>query len=113
MEYRRNEYDWCVINNIIEDNQWTILWHVDDLKTSHVESAIIYIVLSCICAEYGRIEKMTITQGKVHKYFSMNIDYSSPDKVIFLMIDYIVNMIDNIPEDMKVESSTPDANHLF
>ena len=32
---------------------------------------------------------MTFTRGKVHKYFRMNIDYSSPGKVILLMIDYI------------------------
>ena len=29
------------------------------------------------------------------------------------MIDYIGNMLDNIPEDMKGESATPAAHHLF
>ena len=29
------------------------------------------------------------------------------------MIDYIGNMIDNIPEYMKGESATPATNHLF
>ena len=29
------------------------------------------------------------------------------------MIDYIGNMLDNIPEYMKGESSTPAAHHLF
>ena len=41
---------------------------------------------------------MTITQGKSHKYIRMNIDYSSPGKVIFLKIDNIGKMLDNIPE---------------
>ena len=31
--YQRNEYDSCVMNNIIDNKQYTILWHVDDLKT--------------------------------------------------------------------------------
>ena len=43
----------------------------------------------------------------------MNIDYSSPSKVILLMINYIGNMIDYIPEEMKGKSSTPASHHLF
>ena len=56
---------------------------------------------------------MTITRGKVHKYLGMTIDYSSPGKVILSMINYIGKMFDNIPEDMKGGSATPDAHHLF
>ena len=56
---------------------------------------------------------MTITRGKVHKYLGMTIDYSSPGKVIFSMIDYIGKMIDDILEDMKGESALPAAHHLF
>ena len=56
---------------------------------------------------------MTITRGKVHKYLGMTIDYSYPGKVIFLMIHYIGKMLDNIPEDMKGDSSKPAAHHLF
>ena len=56
---------------------------------------------------------MTITRGKVHKYLGMTIDYSSPGKVILLMIDYIGKMLDAIPEYIKLESATPAAHHLF
>ena len=76
MGYQRNEYNWCVMNKIVDDKQCNILCNVDDLKTSHVDPAIISRVLADIDAEYGKIEKMTITRGKVHKYLGMNIDYS-------------------------------------
>ena len=56
---------------------------------------------------------MTITRGKVHKYLGMTIDYSSPGKVKFLMIDYIGKLIGDIPEDTKGESATPAARLLF
>ena len=56
---------------------------------------------------------MTVMQGKVHKYLRMTIDYSSPDKLISLMINYIGNMIDDITEYTKGESASPDAHHLF
>ena len=63
--------------------------------------------------EYGNIAKITITQGKVHKYLRMTIDYSSPGEVILSMINYIGKMFDDIKEDMKGELSTPDTHHLF
>ena len=44
---------------------------------------------------------MTITRGKVHKYPGMTIDYYSQGKVIFSMVYYIENKLDEIPEDMK------------
>ena len=86
MGYQRNEYNWCVMNKIIDNKQCTILWHADELKTSHVDPAVVSRVLSDIDAEYGKIAKMTITQGKVQKYLGTIIDYSSSGKVIFLMI---------------------------
>ena len=113
MGYQRNEYDWCIMNRIIDDKQCTILCNVDDLKTSHVDPAFISSVLFDIDAEYGKIAKMTITQGKVHKYLGVNIDYSFPGKVIFLMIDYIGKMIEGILEDMKGETATPTSHQLF
>ena len=57
MRYQRNEYDWCVMNKITGNKQFTILWNVDDLKTSHVYPAVVSSVLADIGAEYGNIEK--------------------------------------------------------
>ena len=74
MGYQRNEYEWCVMNKIIDNNKCTILWHVDYLKTSHADPAVISSFLADIDAEYGKISKMTITQGKVHKYLGMTMD---------------------------------------
>ena len=113
MGHQRNKYDWCVMNKIIDNKQCTIIWHIDDLKTSHIYPAIVSSVLADIDAEYGKIAKMTTTRGKVHKYLEMTNDYSSPGKVIFLMTDYIGKMLDNISEDMKGESDTPAVHHLF
>ena len=113
MGYQQNEYDWCVMKNIINDKQYTTIWHVNDLKTSHVYPSVIYIVLAEITEEYEKIEKMSIKRVKVHKYLGMTIDYSLPGKVILPMIDYIGNMLDDIPEVIKRGSSTPAAHHLF
>ena len=113
MGYQRNEYDWCVMNKIINIKQCTILWHANDLNTSHFYPTVFFIILAYIDAEYGKIAKMTITRGKVHKYLGMTMDYSSSGKVIFSMIDYIGKILENIPEEMKGESAKPAAHHLF
>ena len=71
-EPRRNglpeELIWLVCyEQIVKGKQQTILFHVDDLKMSHVDSDIFSSVLSDIDAEYGKILKMTITQVNIHK----------------------------------------------
>ena len=101
MGYQINEYNWCVINKIIDNKKCTILWHIDDLKTSHVNPAVVFGVLSDIDVEYGRIAKNSIMWGKVHKYLGVTIDYFSPGKLIFSMIGYIGKILDDIPEEMK------------
>ena len=55
--YQRNEYNWCVMSNIIHNKQFTILWHFDDLKTSHVDPAVVSIVLAHIMRNMGRLQK--------------------------------------------------------
>ena len=40
MGYHINEYNWCVMNNSIDNKQCTIIWNVDDLKSSRVDPAV-------------------------------------------------------------------------
>jgi len=39
--YKLNEYDKCIMNKTINGKQCTIIWHVDDLKISHVNCTIV------------------------------------------------------------------------
>ena len=43
----------------------------------------------------------------------MIIDFSDPGNVTFTMIDYIHKMLEDLPEDMKGETVSPPAHHLF
>ena len=36
-----NLYDWCVANKTVNGKQCTILWHVGDLKISHVDLEVV------------------------------------------------------------------------
>ena len=101
------------MNKTIDDKKCNILWNVDDMKTSHFDPAFISSALPDIIRNMRRFSKMTIMRGKVHKYLGMAIDYSLSGKVILSMIDYIGNMIEDIPEYLKGKSATSEEHHLF
>ena len=113
MGFEMNPYDWCCMNKMINGKQCTILWHVDDIKISHVDSSVVTCILDTINDEYGKTDPLTVTRGKVHDYLGMKIDFSHPGKVKFTMIDYIGEILDALPEDMRGEMATPAAAHLF
>jgi hypothetical protein len=43
----------------------------------------------------------------------MTLEFSSKGKVKITMVDYIQNMLNELPSDMDGEAATPAANHLF
>ena len=62
------------MKNIIDYKQCIILWHVNDLKTSNVDPAIISGLLFDIDASYGKIKKVITMLDKFHKYLGMAIE---------------------------------------
>ena len=111
--FKANPYDPCVVNKYINGKQCTILWHVDDLKISHVDPDVVTEIINMVEAEFGKEAPLTKTRGKVHEYFGMTIDYSTDGKVRFSMIDYIQGMLDELPDDKGGENVTPASNYLF
>ena len=45
MEFEFNPYDLCVMTKEINGKQYTVVWHVDDLKVSHLDPEVITGVL--------------------------------------------------------------------
>ena len=111
--FKLNPYDDCVANKTIRGRQCTVLWHVDDLKISHVSQAVIDEVLEAINKRFGKETPITITRGRVHDYLGMTLDYSQKGKVVFKMDDFIDRLLEEVPGDMDGVSATPAANHLF
>ena len=60
-------------------------------------TTIIYLI-SSVC---GRDYPLTVTRGKFHKYLGIIIDFSEKGKVKFTIYDYIVDMIEDLPEYMN------------
>ena len=108
-----NPYDWCVANKMINGKQCTILWHVDDLKISHVDPKVVDKLLKDINGRFGKEAPISISRGKVHEYLGMTLDYATPGKVKIIMTDYVEKMLADLPADMRGEAATPAADHLF
>ena len=108
-----NKYDRCVANKIINGKQCTVVWHVDDLKISHVDPLVLEQIISKLSDRYGKEAPLTVTRGTVHDYLGMTIDYSTKGKVQFRMADYVEGILDELPEEMNGTAVTPASNHLF
>jgi hypothetical protein len=108
-----NPYDCCVANKTINGKQCTICWHVDDLKISHMSPNVVTSVIEQLDEAFGKEAPLTITRGKIHEYLGMTLDYSEAGKVKIYMVEYIMRMLENLPEDMDGIAATPAAKHLF
>ena len=98
---------------MINGKQCTIIWHVDDLKISHEDPAVVTVIIRQLNDKYGKIIPMISTRGKIHKYLGISINFTDTGKVKITIYDYVDKMISELPTKMIGESATPTSNHLF
>lgn len=110
MGFEYNAYDQCVMNKIINGKQCTIVWHVDDLKVSHVDSKVVTSILKSMADKYG---ELTITRGKKHTYVCMDLSFGDNKDVSISMKEYIMEAIEEIGIEIKGKVMSPAAEFLF
>jgi hypothetical protein len=114
-----NPYDFYVANIIIDGKQCTIVWHVNDLKISHVNSKVVTTILNLLDGRYGqeivggKRAPITVCRGKIHDYLGMTLDYSEKGVVKIVMVAYVKKVLSEMPEDMDGTATSPAAAHLF
>jgi len=111
--FKLNDYDKCVANKTINGRQYTIIWHVDDLKISHVEKRVVDHVIDKLNKRFGEYSPLSTTTGKKLDYLGMTLDYMTKGKVTISMYEYIDKMLAELLSDMNRVSKTPAAGHLF
>ena len=77
------------------------MFHVDDLKSSHVDSKVNDEFTIWLENKYGEHGKVKIHHGKIHDYLGMTFDYSQKGKVIIDMISYIEDMLEEFPKNFQ------------
>jgi hypothetical protein len=110
-----NPYDPCVANRDVKNKQHTVTWHVDDLKSSHIDPTVNDTFYEWLEATYGSEElgHVTTTRGKYHDYLAMKLDYSTPGVLTVDMIEYIESMITEFPYELKGSVHVPWSDKLF
>jgi hypothetical protein len=110
-----NPYDVCVANRTINGKQQTLTWHVDDVKSSHVDPKVNDEFAHWCERTYGSNElgHVKIVRGKVHDYLAMILDFTQDGALKLDMKYYIEGMIDDFPYDVTAIKSTPWTEKLF
>ena len=110
-----NPYDPCVANRMVNGSQQTILFHVDDLKSSHVDPAVNDEFAEWLQGKYGKHKKLEPQRGKQHEYLGMILDYTEKGKVKIDMRRYVADMIEDFPVKLREsdKSAYPASEDLF
>jgi hypothetical protein len=106
-----NPYDPCVANKTVAGKQFTLTWHVDDIKMSHKDPKEITKVIEWLKGIYG--DSMHVSRGTVHDYLGMTLDYTTKGEVKVTMVDYLKGVLGDFPEAITGTAPTPAAEHLF
>ena len=113
--FKFNPYDPCVANWMISGKQHTIVFHIDDLKSSHEDKTVNDKFEKWLQDKYGEHGKVKAHCGAKHDYLGMVLDYSVKRKITVDMTGYIKDMLAEFPVKFKDKGkvATPAADHLF
>jgi Reverse transcriptase (RNA-dependent DNA polymerase) len=111
--FKINPYDPCVANRMINGKQHTLTWHVDDLKSSHVDSKVNDEFHKWLEKTYGDPKaQVKAVRGKLHDYLAMNLHFEEKGKLKVDMVDYIKSMVKEFPEELG-KATCPWNENLF
>jgi hypothetical protein len=109
--FELNPYDPCVANKTIKGNQFTLTWHVDDIKMSHKDPKEVTHVIDWLKGIHG--DNMHMSRGLLHDYLGMTLDYTTKGEVKVIMVDYLKGVLGDFPEVIDGTAPTPASEHLF
>jgi hypothetical protein len=110
-----NPYNPCKANTKVQRSQQTIVFHVDDLKSSHKSKSVSDKFEKWLNSMYGKHRKATATRGQIHNYLRMELDYQKQGELKINMTKYVENMLNDFPVKLgkKDVAKTPAGNNLF
>ena len=76
-----NKYDDCVVNKTINGHQMTVVWHVDDLKVSHMDAKEVGKFIQQMEETFGKDTPLSVSHGRTHNYLGMTLDFRNQGEV--------------------------------
>jgi hypothetical protein len=104
-----------VANKKVQGSQQTIVFHVDDLKSSHKSKSVNDKFEKWLNSMYSKHGRVTATRGRVHDYLGMELDYGKRGELKINMTKYVKNMLNDFPVKLgkKDVAKTPAGVNLF
>ena len=93
LEFKMNPYDLCTFNKMINGQQCTIQFHVDDLFISHRDTEVLEEITTLLNDEFGKHKKLEPEFGPKLDYLGMQVDFSQSGTVKFTMFDYLEDIL--------------------
>jgi hypothetical protein len=115
IRFEVNPYDICVANRKVNGKQQTVTWHVDDLKSSHVDSRVNDNFAQWCKKTYGSddLGHVKVVRGKTHDYLGMILDFTDDGTMKVDMIYYIKGMLEDFPYPIGPTKATPWTEKLL
>lgn len=98
MGYIINPYEPSVSNRMVKGEQQTIGWHVDDFILTHEDPAVNEATIKWFRNKYSKLTKLTVHREITHELLGMTLDFTQPDNVKVMIVDYVQRMIDEASE---------------
>ena len=113
--FELNPCDPCVANKMVNSEQLTACWHVDNLKSSHIDPKVNDEFLQWIKDTFGQLSEVKKTQGPLHNCLGMMLDYSVPGQVSIDMRFYVEKQLKEFPQEnlMRASVASPWNENLF
>ena len=77
----------------VSDKQLTLVWHVEDLRISHIESGASEEMIIQLSKRYRKYADLKIQIGKVHEYLIIQLDRQTQVKVKMDMMEYLSKIL--------------------
>jgi hypothetical protein len=99
----------------VNGNQHTVTWHVNDLKSSHIESKVNDKFLPWLKEVYAsdKIGVVKAVCGHCQDYLAMILDFFIPGVLQVNMTPYVKSMIEDFPQELSGKMITPWSKNLF
>ena len=92
---------------MVNKKEHTVMYHVDDLMSSHIDSEVNGFFLKFLNKMYRTYGEVKATYGKIHEYLGITIDFSDTRKSKKDLVYFIRKMIDKCFKNITGTDPTP------
>ena len=89
-----NNYDACVANGKVNNQQYTIRFHVDNKTLSHKDAKVNGAFGKWCQAKCGSLKDVKIHRGKAHQFLGMELDFFCEGECKIKQFEHARDMIE-------------------